>query len=60
VTALSSFHPAINAGRSAAQIEECSAHYFELSGSTIAAARPGAGSGLTPGTLVCPLFETAS
>jgi hypothetical protein len=103
MTALDSFHPARNASNSSAPITSCSAHYFELSGSTLAAAWYGEGlrvidasnarnlrqvgyyyvtgtdttaklatvrepkrgpdrlakvpvSGLTPGSLVCPLF----
>ena len=40
---LSSFHPARNASGSAAPITSCSAHYFELSGSTLAAAWYGQG-----------------
>src|ERR687887_255951 len=43
MTALDSFHPARNAGDTSAAIEECSAHYFELSGSTLAAAWYGEG-----------------
>jgi hypothetical protein len=41
--ALSSFHPQLDAAGSSAPITECSAHYFELSGSTIAAAWYGQG-----------------
>ena len=41
--ALSSFHPQLNAADSSAPITECSAHYFELSGSTLAAAWYGQG-----------------
>jgi hypothetical protein len=36
--ALSAFHPARDAGGSAAPNNDCSAHYFEVSGSTVAAA----------------------
>jgi hypothetical protein len=43
MTALDSFHPARNAAASSAPITECSAHYFELSGSTLAAAWYGEG-----------------
>jgi hypothetical protein len=43
MTALDSFHPARNAADSSAQITECSAHYFEVSGSTLAAAWYGQG-----------------
>ena len=43
MTALDSFHPARNDAGSTAPITECSAHYFELSGSTIAAAWYGQG-----------------
>jgi len=43
MTALDSFHPARNAGDTSAPITECSAHYFELSGSTLAAAWYGEG-----------------
>jgi hypothetical protein len=40
---LDSFHPQRNAAATAAPITECSAHYFELSGSTLAAAWYGQG-----------------
>jgi hypothetical protein len=43
MTALDSFHPARNAADSSAPITECSAHYFELAGSTLAAAWYGEG-----------------
>jgi hypothetical protein len=43
MTALDSFHPARNATDSSAPITQCSAHYFELSGSTLAAAWYGEG-----------------
>jgi hypothetical protein len=43
MTALDSFHPARNASDSAAAITSCSAHYFELAGSTLAAAWYGQG-----------------
>jgi len=43
MTALDSFHPARNATDSSAPITECSAHYFEVSGSTLAAAWYGQG-----------------
>jgi hypothetical protein len=43
MTALDSFHPARNAPGSAAKIEDCSAHYFEVSGSALAAAWYGQG-----------------
>jgi hypothetical protein len=43
MTALDSFHPARNAPDSSAPITSCSAHYFELSGSTLAAAWYGEG-----------------
>jgi hypothetical protein len=43
MTALDSFHPARNAGDTSAPITECSAHYFELSGSALAAAWYGEG-----------------
>jgi hypothetical protein len=43
MTALDSFHPARDAGDSAASIEECSAHYFEVSGSALAAGWYGQG-----------------
>jgi hypothetical protein len=43
MTALDSFHPARNASDTSAPISECSAHYFELSGSTLAAAWYGEG-----------------
>src|SRR5919202_561930 len=43
MTALDSFHPARNAGDSAAPISSCSAHYFELSDATLAAAWYGQG-----------------
>jgi hypothetical protein len=43
MTALDSFHPARNAADSSAAISSCSAHYFELSGSTLAAAWYGQG-----------------
>src|SRR4051794_12777047 len=43
MTALDSFHPARNASDSSAPITSCSAHYFELSGSTLAAAWYGQG-----------------
>jgi hypothetical protein len=44
MTALDSFHPARNAAdTSSPKLEECSAHYFELSGSTLAAAWYGEG-----------------
>jgi hypothetical protein len=43
MTALDSFHPARDASDSAAPISSCSAHYFELSGSTLAAAWYGQG-----------------
>ena len=43
MTALDSFHPARNDAGSSAPITACSAHYFELSGSTIAAAWYGQG-----------------
>jgi hypothetical protein len=43
MTALDSFHPARNAPDSSAPITECSAHYFEVSGSTLAAAWYGEG-----------------
>ena len=41
--ALSAFHPEQDAPDTAAPIEECSAHYFEQSGSTLAAAWYGQG-----------------
>ncbi len=41
--ALSAFHPTQDAPETAAPIEECSAHYFEQSGSTLAAAWYGQG-----------------
>jgi hypothetical protein len=41
--ALSAFHPALDAPDTAAPISGCSAHYFELSGSTLAAAWYGQG-----------------
>jgi hypothetical protein len=43
MTALDSFHPARNAADSSAPITECSAHYFELARSTLAAAWYGEG-----------------
>jgi hypothetical protein len=43
MTALDSFHPARNASDSSAPISSCSAHYFELSGSTLAAGWYGQG-----------------
>jgi hypothetical protein len=43
MTALDSFHPARNAASSTAPITECSAHYFEVAGSTLAAAWYGQG-----------------
>jgi hypothetical protein len=44
MTALDSFHPARNApDTSSTQLPDCSAHYFELSGSTLAAAWYGEG-----------------
>ena len=43
MTALDSFHPARNAPESSAPITECSAHYFEVSGSSLAAAWYGEG-----------------
>jgi hypothetical protein len=43
MTALDSFHPARNAADSAAPVSSCSAHYFELSGATLAAAWYGQG-----------------
>jgi hypothetical protein len=43
MTTLDSFHPAPNASDSAAPISSCSAHYFELSGATVAAAWYGQG-----------------
>jgi len=43
MTALDSFHPALDAPDDAAKIEECSAHYFEMSGSALAAAWYGQG-----------------
>ena len=43
MTALDSFHPARNAANSSAPSTSCSAHYFELSGSTLAAAWYGEG-----------------
>jgi hypothetical protein len=44
MTALDSFHPARNApDTSSTQLADCSAHYFELSGSTLAAAWYGEG-----------------
>jgi hypothetical protein len=43
MTALDSFHPARNASSSSAPISSCSAHYFELSGATLAAAWYGEG-----------------
>jgi hypothetical protein len=43
MTALDSFHPARDASDSAASIEECSAHYFEVSGSALAAGWYGQG-----------------
>jgi hypothetical protein len=43
MTPLDSFHPARNASSSAAPITSCSAHYFELSGSTLATAWYGQG-----------------
>jgi hypothetical protein len=43
MTALDSFHPARNAPESSAPITECSAHYFEVSGSSLAAAWYGQG-----------------
>ena len=43
MTALDSFHPARNAADTSAPITSCSAHYFELSGSTLAAAWYGEG-----------------
>ena len=41
--ALSAFHPTQDAGDTAAPILDCSAHYFELSGSTLAAGWYGQG-----------------
>jgi hypothetical protein len=43
MNALSAFHPTQDAPETAAPIEECSAHYFEQSGSTLAAAWYGQG-----------------
>ncbi|HKE81318.1 MAG TPA: hypothetical protein VKB54_18520 [Solirubrobacteraceae bacterium] len=43
MTALDSFHPARNAGDTSAPITSCSAHYFEVSGSTLAAGWYGEG-----------------
>ncbi len=43
MTALSAFHPTQDAGDTTAPIDSCSAHYFELSGSTLAAAWYGQG-----------------
>src|SRR5215207_683362 len=43
MTALDSFHPTRNASDSAANIEECSAHYFEVKGGALAAAWYGQG-----------------
>src|SRR3954447_12740696 len=43
MTALSAFHPTQDAADSTAPITECSAHYFEVSGSTVAAAWYGQG-----------------
>jgi hypothetical protein len=43
MTALDSFHPALDASKSAARITSCSAHYFEVSGSSLAAAWYGQG-----------------
>jgi hypothetical protein len=43
MNALSAFHPTQDAGDTAAPINSCSAHYFELSGSTLAAAWYGQG-----------------
>jgi hypothetical protein len=43
MTALDSFHPARNASSSSAPITSCSAHYFELKSSTLAAAWYGEG-----------------
>ena len=43
MTALDSFHPARNAADSSAPITSCSAHYFQLQGSTLAAAWYGEG-----------------
>lgn len=43
LNALDSFHPARNAADTSAPITECSAHYFEISGSTLAAAWYGEG-----------------
>jgi hypothetical protein len=43
MTTLDSFHPKRNAPDSAAPITSCSAHYFELSGSTLAAGWYGQG-----------------
>jgi hypothetical protein len=50
MTALDSFHPARNASDSSAPITSCSAHYFELSGSTLAAAWYGEGLRLIDGS----------
>jgi hypothetical protein len=43
MTALSAFHPTQDAADTAAPISSCSAHYFELSGSTLAAGWYGQG-----------------
>jgi hypothetical protein len=43
MNALSAFHPTQDAGDTAAPINSCSAHYFELAGSTLAAAWYGQG-----------------
>jgi hypothetical protein len=43
MTALDSFHPFLNANDTVAPIASCSAHYFELAGSTLAAAWYGNG-----------------
>jgi hypothetical protein len=43
MTALSAFHPTQDASDTTAPITSCSAHYFELSGSTLAAAWYGQG-----------------
>jgi hypothetical protein len=50
MTALDSFHPARNAPDSSAPITSCSAHYFEVSGSTVAAAWYGEGLRLIDGS----------
>jgi hypothetical protein len=50
MTALDSFHPARNASDSSAPITSCSAHYFELSGSTLAAGWYGEGLRLIDGS----------